>query len=64
MRRLGFIVILVLVFGSTTAPAEERRWSVQTGIGFMADPDAFLERYKFHVAPATDNRPYFFHFFR
>ena len=24
----------------------------------------FLERYKFDVAPATDNRPYFFHFFR
>ncbi len=24
----------------------------------------FFERYKFHVEPATDNRPYFFHFFR
>ena len=24
----------------------------------------FMERYKFHVAPATDGRPYFFHFFR
>ena len=24
----------------------------------------FLDRYKFDVAPATDNRPYFFHFFR
>jgi spermidine synthase len=24
----------------------------------------FLDRYKFHVAPATDSRPYFFHFFR
>ena len=28
------------------------------------DADSFLERYKFHVAPATDDRPYFFHFFR
>jgi len=25
---------------------------------------SFLDRYKFHVAPATDDRPYFFHFFR
>jgi len=24
----------------------------------------FLSRYKFHVRPATDERPYFFHFFR
>jgi len=28
------------------------------------DAGSFLDRYKFHVAPATDNRPYFFHFFR
>ncbi len=26
--------------------------------------DAFLERYKFYIAPATDNRPYYFHFFK
>jgi len=24
----------------------------------------FRERYKFHIAPATDDRPYFFHFFK
>ena len=24
----------------------------------------FVERYKFHIVPATDNKPYFFHFFR
>jgi hypothetical protein len=24
----------------------------------------FVERYKFHIAPATDNQPYFFHFFK
>jgi SAM-dependent methyltransferase len=28
------------------------------------DPQAFIERYKFHIGPATDDRPYFFHFFR
>jgi spermidine synthase len=26
--------------------------------------DEFLSRYKFHIAPATDDRPYFFHFFK
>jgi hypothetical protein len=24
----------------------------------------FVDRYKFHIAPATDNKPYFFHFFK
>ncbi|HEX2214052.1 MAG TPA: hypothetical protein VHH12_11525, partial [Mycobacterium sp.] len=28
------------------------------------DRDAFIERYKFNLAPATDDRPYFFHFFK
>lgn len=28
------------------------------------DPEAFIDRYKFHIAPATDDRPYFFHFFK
>jgi spermidine synthase len=26
--------------------------------------DDFLQRYKYAIAPATDNRPYFFHFFK
>ena len=26
--------------------------------------DAFIRDYKFNIAPATDDRPYFFHFFR
>ena len=26
--------------------------------------DNYLDRYKFHIRPATDDRPYFFHFFR
>ena len=28
------------------------------------DPESFIDRYKFHVAPATDDKPYFFHFFK
>jgi spermidine synthase len=27
-------------------------------------PDVFIENYKFHIAPATDDKPYFFHFFK
>ncbi len=27
-------------------------------------PERFVQRYKFHVAPATDDRPYFFNFFK
>ena len=26
--------------------------------------DDFVARYKFHIAPATDDKPYFFHFFK
>ena len=26
--------------------------------------DSFVERYKFHIVPATDDRPYFFQFFK
>jgi len=28
------------------------------------DADEFAERYKFYIQPATDNRPYYFHFFK
>ena len=28
------------------------------------DAEDYIDRYKFHVGPATDDRPYFFHFFR
>ena len=28
------------------------------------DADGFVERYKFHIAPPTDDKPYFFHFFK
>ncbi|SDD73519.1 Spermidine synthase [Cupriavidus sp. YR651] len=36
--------------------------SVQALLG--ADRDGFIARYKFDVRPATDDRPYFFHFFK
>ncbi|MGH6898260.1 MAG: spermidine synthase [Geminicoccaceae bacterium] len=32
--------------------------------GLIEDPDGFLARYKFDLRPATDDRPYFFDFFR
>ncbi|MGI9263981.1 MAG: spermidine synthase, partial [Gammaproteobacteria bacterium] len=28
------------------------------------DADEFMERYKFRITPATDDKPYFFHFFK
>ena len=28
------------------------------------DRETYVNRYKFHIAPATDDRPYFFHFFK
>lgn len=28
------------------------------------DAEELFERYKFHIEPATDNKPYFFHFFK
>lgn len=28
------------------------------------DRDRYLDRYKFHIAPATDERPYFYHFLK
>ncbi|MDJ0853230.1 MAG: outer membrane beta-barrel protein [Myxococcota bacterium] len=45
MRRLGLFVLLGLVLSSAGASAQTReddRWSLSTGIGFTADPDAFL----------------------
>ncbi len=45
MRRLGLLVSLALVFCTVTADAEaseDRRWSLSTGLGFTASPEAFL----------------------
>lgn len=50
MRRVLFILVLALFAAGTTAAeelpdvaaGEARPWSLQAGLGFMADPDAFL----------------------
>jgi spermidine synthase len=53
-------------------PATANRYNVLTkpylfdgAMALLSDGrDDFLQRYKYHIAPATDNRPYFFHFFK
>jgi len=54
------------------APEEANRFNrldepqLFAGISALLGTDAtgFAERYKFNIAPATDDRPYFFHFFK
>jgi len=42
-----------------------RPWLYQAALALLgADARRFLDDYKFHIAPATDDRPYFFHYFR
>ena len=42
-----------------------RPWLHEGAVALLGeDASHFLARYKFHVEPATDDRPYFFHFFR
>jgi len=43
----------------------EQAW-LHEGVRALLSPEAdeYLERYKFHIAPPTDDRPYFFHFFK
>ena len=42
-----------------------RPWQHEAAVALLGDrADRFLADYKFHIEPATDNRPYFFHFFR
>jgi spermidine synthase len=53
-------------------PGQDNRYNVLDQSYFFAaaqallgpDRDRFLSRYKFDVRPATDDRPYFFHFFK
>ena len=53
-------------------PAEANRYNklaepyLYDGVTALLGKDAraFMQRYKFHIEPATDNRPYFFHFFK
>ncbi len=54
------------------APGEANRFNVlepsqfEEGAKALLGPEraAFIERYKFEIEPATDDRPYFFRFFR
>jgi hypothetical protein len=43
----------------------ERPWLYE-GISqfLLGNPAAYYENYKFHIKPATDDSPYFFHFFK
>lgn len=42
-----------------------RAWLHEGAVALLGEDAAhFIARYKFHVGPATDDRPYFFHFFR
>jgi hypothetical protein len=37
----------------------------QAAVALLGEhPESFVERYKFQIAPATDDRPYYFNFFR
>lgn len=53
-------------------PAEANRYNILDRPYFFEGARAllgdarqdFIERYKFYIAPATDDRPYFFHFFK
>jgi len=42
-----------------------RPWLYEGAVALLGDDaESFLADYKFHIVPATDDRPYFFHFFR
>jgi hypothetical protein len=42
-----------------------RDWLHEGAVALLGDDaERFIADYKFYVAPATDDRPYFFHFFR
>lgn len=40
-------------------------WFHDAAVALLGDdPEAFLDQYKFNLHPASDDQPYFFHFFR
>jgi hypothetical protein len=42
-----------------------RPWLHEGAVSLLGDDaERFIADYKFHIAPATDDRPYFFHYFR
>jgi spermidine synthase len=42
----------------------ERPYFFEAAQGLIEDPAGFVDRYKFDLRPATDDRPYFFDFFK
>ncbi len=43
----------------------QRAWQHEAAVALLGgEAERFLADYKFHIEPATDDRPYFFHFFR
>lgn len=60
-----------LVYRPGIRPGEGNRFNVlradvyaESFRGLLADPDGFTDRYEYDVAPARDDRPFFFHFFK
>jgi spermidine synthase len=61
-----------LVYLPGMAASEANRFNLLTAPYFFASAtqllgsarESFFDRYKFNLRPATDDRPYFFHFFR
>ena len=40
-------------------------WLYEGAVALLSgDDERYLDQYKFHIEPATDDRPYFFHFFK
>lgn len=42
----------------------QRPWFYQGATALLDDAETFIQHYKFDIRPATDDRPYFHHFFR
>lgn len=60
------------VYYPSMPPAEANRfnllpepWLYNGAVQLLGDhSDAYIERYKFEITPATDDKPYFFHYFK
>lgn len=59
-----------LVYCPDIEPGEVNRFNVlrtpifHRGVMSLIKGDGFLDRYKYQIRPASDDQPYFFHFFR
>jgi ABC-type multidrug transport system fused ATPase/permease subunit len=67
-RQRSFDIVHLAGIGAAEANRFNRleRDDFFTGARALLGPDrrGFIERYKFELEPATDDRPYFFHFFK